>query len=92
VAFGLTALCGTPLVLFVDWRLVFVGVAAIAAGWFGPTVGDAVRPRIGDVVAAASGTTALVLLRSEPVESAFVGQHGSLTPAEQRVPLLLASG
>ncbi|HMR96015.1 MAG TPA: 1,4-dihydroxy-2-naphthoate polyprenyltransferase [Microthrixaceae bacterium] len=34
VAFGLTALCGTPLVLFVDWRLVFVGVAAIAAGWF----------------------------------------------------------
>ena len=34
VAFGLTALFGTPLVLFVDWRLVFVGVAAIAAGWF----------------------------------------------------------
>lgn len=34
VAFGLTALCGTPLVLFVDWRLVFVGVTAIAAGWF----------------------------------------------------------
>jgi 1,4-dihydroxy-2-naphthoate octaprenyltransferase len=34
VAFGLTALCGLPLVLFVDWRLVFVGVAAIAAGWF----------------------------------------------------------
>jgi 1,4-dihydroxy-2-naphthoate octaprenyltransferase len=34
VAFGLTALCGLPLVLFVDWRLVFVGLAAIAAGWF----------------------------------------------------------
>ena len=34
VAFGLTALCGLPLVLFVDWKLVFVGVAAIAAGWF----------------------------------------------------------
>ena len=34
VAFGLAAACGTPLVLFVDWRLVFVGVASIAAGWF----------------------------------------------------------
>jgi len=34
ICFGLTALCGVPLVLFVDWRLVFVGIAAIAAGWF----------------------------------------------------------
>jgi 1,4-dihydroxy-2-naphthoate octaprenyltransferase len=34
VAFGLTALCGLPLVLFVDRRLVLVGLAAIAAGWF----------------------------------------------------------
>lgn len=33
-AFGVTALFGAPLVLFVDWRLVFVGLAAIAAGWF----------------------------------------------------------
>lgn len=33
-AFLLTALCGVPLVLLVDWRLVIVGVAAIAAGWF----------------------------------------------------------
>ncbi|MEX0767101.1 MAG: 1,4-dihydroxy-2-naphthoate polyprenyltransferase [Microthrixaceae bacterium] len=34
ICFGLTALCGLPLVLFVDWRLVFVGLAAMAAGWF----------------------------------------------------------
>ncbi|MCB1255862.1 MAG: 1,4-dihydroxy-2-naphthoate polyprenyltransferase [Microthrixaceae bacterium] len=34
VAFALTALCGLPLVIWVDWRLVFVGIAAIAAGWF----------------------------------------------------------
>lgn len=34
VAFGLTALCGLPLVIWVDWRLVLVGIAAIAAGWF----------------------------------------------------------
>jgi 1,4-dihydroxy-2-naphthoate octaprenyltransferase len=34
ICFGLTALCGLPLVLFVDWKLVFVGLAAMAAGWF----------------------------------------------------------
>jgi 1,4-dihydroxy-2-naphthoate polyprenyltransferase len=34
VAFGLTALCGLPLVIWVDPRLVVVGLAAIAAGWF----------------------------------------------------------
>lgn len=65
---------------------------AIAAGWFGETVADAVRPRIGDVVAAARGTVTLVRPRAEPVESALAGQHGSLTTAEQRVPLLLAHG
>ncbi|HTO01764.1 MAG TPA: 1,4-dihydroxy-2-naphthoate polyprenyltransferase [Microthrixaceae bacterium] len=32
--FGLTALSGLPLVIWVDWRLIFVGLAAIAAGWF----------------------------------------------------------
>ena len=65
---------------------------AIAAGWFGETVRDAVRPRIGDVVAAARATAALVRPATEPIESALVGQHGSLTTAEQRVPLLLAYG
>lgn len=34
VSFGLTALCGLPLVLFVSPWLVLVGLAAIAAGWF----------------------------------------------------------
>lgn len=34
VAFAATALCGVPLVLFVDPWLVIVGIAAIAAGWF----------------------------------------------------------
>jgi hypothetical protein len=28
----------------------------------------------------------------EPQESALIGHHGSLTTAEQRVPLLLAYG
>ena len=65
---------------------------AIAAGWFGARVADEVRPRIGDVIAAARGTSALVRRRTEPIESALLGQHGSLTTAEQRVPLLLAHG
>jgi Type I phosphodiesterase / nucleotide pyrophosphatase len=65
---------------------------AIAAGWFGERVGDAVRPRIGDVVAAARGAAGVVRRTVEPLESALIGQHGSLTPAEQQVPLLLATG
>jgi hypothetical protein len=65
---------------------------AIAAGWFGDRVADGVRQRIGDVVAAARDTTVLVRRTVEPVESGLVGHHGSLTDAEQRVPLLLAYG
>jgi hypothetical protein len=65
---------------------------AVAAGWFGERVADAVRPRIGDVVAAARATVALVRPDVEPIESALLGQHGSLTSAEQRVPMLLTHG
>jgi hypothetical protein len=65
---------------------------AIAAGWFGARVTEDVRPRIGDVVAAASGSAAMVRRTVEPLESALIGHHGSLTTAEQRVPLLLAYG
>ena len=62
---------------------------AIGAGWFGAEVADTVRPRIGDVVAAARGSAAMVRRAVEPGESALVGHHGSLTPAEQLVPLLV---
>ncbi len=65
---------------------------AIAAGWFGDRVADHVRGRIGDVVAAARESTVLVRRTVEPVESGLVGHHGSLTGAEQRVPLLVAYG
>lgn len=61
---------------------------AIASGWFGP-VAPGVAERIGDVVAAATGATAIVASRAEPRESALVGMHGSLTSAEQLVPLLV---
>lgn len=63
---------------------------AIAAGWFGPVVEDRVYGRIGDVVAAAVGDIAVIATRREPGESAMVGLHGSMTPAEQLVPLLEA--
>jgi predicted AlkP superfamily pyrophosphatase or phosphodiesterase len=62
---------------------------AVAAGWFGPTVADQVLPRLGDVVAAACDGTALVRSEAEPIESDLRGHHGSFTPAEQIVPLVL---
>jgi predicted AlkP superfamily pyrophosphatase or phosphodiesterase len=65
---------------------------AIEAGWFGERVDDKVRPRIGDVVAAARGSAAMVRRTVEPIESSLIGQHGSLTTAEQLVPLLIAHG
>ncbi|MGM1060819.1 alkaline phosphatase family protein [Saccharothrix sp. Mg75] len=65
---------------------------AVAAGWFGPRVDDRVLPRVGDLVVAARGSLGLVRTRAEPVVSGFTGQHGSLTAAEQHVPLLVASG
>ncbi len=54
-----------------------------------PRVRDDVRSRIGDVVAAARDTAALLRRTVEPMESALIGQHGSLTIAEQYVPLVL---
>ncbi|MBD0418164.1 alkaline phosphatase family protein [Streptomyces sp. TRM S81-3] len=61
---------------------------AVAAGWFGPRVDARVRDRIGDVVAAARDDVLLIASEREPRESAMVGNHGSMTPAEQLVPLL----
>ncbi|GAA2105726.1 alkaline phosphatase family protein [Actinomadura alba] len=60
---------------------------AVAAGWFGP-VAEGLLPRIGDVLAVPYGDLAVVATRAEPTESRLVGMHGSMTPAEQLVPLL----
>jgi hypothetical protein len=40
------------------------------------------------VVAVCTGTWALVAEQAEPHESALFGMHGSLTSAEQLVPML----
>jgi hypothetical protein len=63
---------------------------AIEGGWFGPEVPAHVVPRIGDVVAAAYGDVAVIASETEPLVSALIGLHGSMTTAEQRVPFLLA--
>ncbi|MGV0802827.1 alkaline phosphatase family protein, partial [Mycolicibacterium elephantis] len=44
------------------------------------------------LVAAARGSAAMVRRDVEPLESSLIGHHGSLTFAEQMVPLLLAYG
>jgi hypothetical protein len=73
-----------------DRAWVITGDEAVELGWFGEHVADAVRARIGDVVAAARGNSGMLRRTTEPIESSLVGQHGSLTDAEQRIPLLVA--
>ncbi|NDK30517.1 alkaline phosphatase family protein [Nesterenkonia sp. Hz 6-5] len=61
---------------------------AVDAGWFG-AVEERVLPRIGDVLVAVH--TDLALFHTERTGEAplkMIGQHGSLTEAERRVPLL----
>jgi len=60
---------------------------AIATGIFGPTVSDKARERIGDVVAAAFSRVGIVQRDVDPAQARLNGHHGSLTPAEQLVPL-----
>lgn len=61
---------------------------AIDMGWFGPQVAAHIRPRIGDLVAAALDNHGPI--RRRTTSSRFIGHHGSLTPDEQLVPLLFA--
>ncbi|WP_245861781.1 alkaline phosphatase family protein [Compostimonas suwonensis] len=61
---------------------------AIDAGWFGEVDGEVVD-RIGDVLVAARKRVAYYDSRSpKPSARAMIGQHGSLTPEETRVPLV----
>ena len=64
---------------------------AIAAGWFGERVAD----DVGHASAMSWGRSWFGrggAPKVEPLESSLIGHHGSLTSAEQRVPLLLAYG
>jgi len=75
-----------------DDALVVTRDAAIEAGWFGP-VADHVLPAVGDVLVAARGRATVVDSRLHPAAARHMpGVHGSLTPEEMIVPLLVAEG
>jgi len=67
---------------------------ALKDGWFGPPglVDEAMAVRIGDVVAACAGTTAVIASKTEHLQSSLFGMHGSLTAAEQLIPMLTING
>ncbi|WP_296664395.1 alkaline phosphatase family protein [Demequina sp.] len=63
---------------------------AIALGLFGPVAAH-VEERIGDVVVAMTGRATVVDSRTQSDRAlALIGVHGSLTPEELMVPLLVA--
>jgi hypothetical protein len=64
------------------------GEEAIEAGWFGPHVPAWVRPRIGDVVAAAFEAVGVMQREIDPAQAQLIGHHGSMTAEEQLVPFL----
>jgi hypothetical protein len=65
---------------------------AVAAGWYGPVAPEHL-PRIGDVVAVCEDDYAVLASASEPSTIAsLVAFHGSYTPVEMAVPLLVVRG
>jgi len=80
------------------WRATLGAAAVVAtrdeavdAGWFGPVV-EEVRPVIGDLVVAATGRAGVVDSRTQtPHSLELIGMHGSLTPGEMLVPLLVVA-
>ena len=67
---------------------------AMAEGWFGPPaeLDEAMSARIGDVIVAMREDWAVIASEREAVDSRQIGMHGSLTSAEQLVPLLEIRG
>ncbi len=61
---------------------------AVGRGWFGP-VAAGVLPRLGDVIVASRGDHAVVSTVDFPYEKTLVGLHGSLTPDEMLIPVLV---
>jgi hypothetical protein len=74
--------------LLADAALVVTRDEAIACGWFGD-VSASVLPRLGDVMAAARDDWGLFAPGDFPYETRLVGLHGSLTPVEMRIPILV---
>ena len=76
------------LLLRIYRAMVLTRSEAIGRGWFG-SVDSAVLPRIGDVVVACHGDFAVMATDAFPYERRLVGMHGSLTPAEMLIPVLV---
>ena len=65
---------------------------AVAAGWFGPVPEEHLQ-RIGDVVVACHDRYAVLATRTEPaIVAQLVAYHGSATPVEMMIPLLVVRG
>jgi hypothetical protein len=62
--------------------------SAIGRGWFGEVTAG-VRPRLGDVIVASRGDTAILSTTDFPYEATLVGLHGSLTPDEMLIPMVV---
>ena len=71
-----------------DRAVVLTREDAVRRGWFG-AVDSGVLPRLGDVVVACTGDFAVMATGAFPYESSMVGLHGSLTPAEMLIPLIV---
>ena len=72
-----------------DAGVAFTQAEAIEVGLFGEVRAD-VRPRIGDVVVAMAGRATVVDSRVQsPASMALIGVHGSLTPQEMEIPVLV---
>ncbi|HET6937186.1 MAG TPA: alkaline phosphatase family protein, partial [Nocardioides sp.] len=61
---------------------------AVQRGWFGP-VTESVLPRLGDVVVAAHDDVAMFSSKDFGYEMSLIGLHGSLTPDEMLIPILV---
>jgi hypothetical protein len=90
------ALPGAAVDVLATWERVLGDAAYVVSreqalddGWFGPASGR-YADRIGDVVVAARGGTAMIRSVAEPGLSRLLGQHGALSAEEQWVPLLVA--
>ena len=61
---------------------------AVLRGWFGGLDAQ-VRPRLGDVVVACRDDAAVISTSQFAYEATLVGLHGSLTPAEMLIPMVV---
>ncbi|MCW2797810.1 nucleotide pyrophosphatase/phosphodiesterase family protein [Nocardioides sp.] len=73
---------------FGDRADVMTREAAIGRGWFG-AVEPSVLPRLGDVIVASTGDHGIFSTVDFGYEKSLVGLHGSLTPDEMLIPILV---